>query len=135
MLNSSVSMHLQMKSPGWIFSKFCQSTGIDRYYLPLLMLKFLNYSSWAQNCDFFEITIRIQGLTPYRRRMTPKIGKQGRRLQSYLKYSFNNILNVILRSRYRALDLKFNKKWIHNNDFGGNFLPSTTLLFMLNLID
>ena len=34
--------------------------------------------------------------------------------QSYLKYVYNSIFNVILRSRYRALDPNLANKRIHN---------------------
>ena len=46
--------------------------------------------------------------------------------QSYQKYSFNSILNITPRSRYRALDLNLAKKRIHNT--GGNSHLSLRLL-------
>ena len=67
--------------------------------------------------DFEKSQFAIQGSMAYRGRLTPKYENKKEGFQRYLKYSFNSILNIIPRSRYRALDLNKAKKRIHNTTY------------------
>ena len=77
---------------------------------------------WCQTSSVEPwIVIRIvsvcQGSTADGGRLTPKIWKQKEGFQHYLKYTYNSILNIIPLSRYRALDLDFAKKRVHNTGY------------------
>ena len=65
--------------------------------------------------DYFECHIFASTKDNWKQ----KYGNKKEGFQSYLKFSFNSILNIITRSRKRALDPNFPKKQIDNTDFYG----------------